>query len=1496
MQRPDFEAIRAKLLATEDAEVARVVRLMEAVFRSPRYRPAEDTPERERDLIAAVRAAFPTPFARKFAGWVDAEAEYAEALARAADPALDGEHRERAALAASRRFRDSFLEMWTCWLQIVHFLPFILMASLRRLDDAALRQHAARELAQALYHYRTFYEKYQNERRREADQLHLLVFLNKLFRRLSREGVLDEYFLFRPLMAGAKGFEAVFPERFDANMRLLHQVRNCVIHGRVENRPPDVTRPINELARWSFLDIIATLAPICRAFSLSYAAKLVVGPPGTPFAEVEALDYSAIDGPREARYRISSQPQLEDFAFLDLRLYLIARARQMGTGEGGVLAPRDYLDLTPFLIIERLRSPEMAAPGATQKRQRLMLALEQYLEPLRQLLFSELGGAAQRMLSSATGDAEARLLLETIDRFKSRASELTAQIVLAEGRAPGPAAVRSQLWLASRPHLAPLLDVRRYGERGEAIAAAPTPGLRPAYDPDIFVEPPDGARLAAFLASDRRALVLVGASGFGKSTLLVHHFLARLGAGGLAAFLAGRQLDLASFRENLLAKLVTQVSGAWRSLEDLDAFLDENGETLALFVDAINEYSGPGGPLPLLADALALIGAEPALRRCKVLITCRSETWVRHAQRYGADRPLDPAVFFTPDGDALRLTAFEDPALRAKLFEAYRRRHDLKPPSYDQLSEPVRALVAQPFMMALIAETYAGAEIPRELDYFSLFARLTERKQAAAQVLWPAADILGREQLPRAMEEFCEGAAEMIYARLAEPAREAGAARDALPADLVNKSWALQRFVRGEGPVSVLEAVLQVGLMEQIRLPQRDGQGRLVMSTALSFFHDQYAQYWLAAAYQKSILGWLDGQALASPDRLAALAAKIAAIVDRSVEAPVLAGALDHWLQKNLEIFHGRRLEPAVPLLDRLAADEQAGVRHQLVTLLTNLILRRFLKPAEVYGPVFRAGSPRLRLALVNGFVDAWPALPPEATRAFIDVCDPERDKEPLERLGDVFALRLRLEPAAVVEHLGRALSPMSLGSVLEPRRFWRQFRFCLQFAIFSVMTCFDQPASVAAVRDFFRANYRPLLDLLAEPKPGFSPAAAAKRTLQQILFQRFDSFGQEQWDKFIAAMEPSGNDRFFAGNGEMVQQQVLREFLPYAVDLHNGEWQRLSLAPGSPLRALALRMLDYRPASIVGYNATLLLPSVMLREGWERTADFVRELTGRRTASALYFGHLILANLSYSRPGLAEPSLALVEEELLPGLLAENLAFDWSIVFCIAALDIARLWPRFERILRRLLDHADRSGDEAVRVALGDALYKICYCHDIGFGRRLIELMLRERESFLGARRREATLKVFAAMLARNPAVLRAACAAEGIEETLIREARARESEEIVKQSRLFPFQVDINRFLAWLYLSEPRLRHPVIKYFIGSLATGDSVADFAAGVRQTLIAFINVFFGADPEDAPRGRLSVEEIADAVRAARPRSRPALPHPDAGGEAENQAMRTRPMK
>ena len=149
------------------------------------------------------------------------------------------------------------------------------------------------------------------------------------------------------------------------------------------------------------------------------------------------------------------------------------------------------------------------------------------------------------------------------------------------------------------------------------------------------------------------------------------------------------------------------------------------------------------------------------------------------------------------------------------------------------------------------------------------------------------------------------------------------------------------------------------------------------------------------------------------------------------------------------------------------------------------------------------------------------------------------------------------------------------------------------------------------------------------------------------------------------------------------------------------------------------------------------------------------------------------------------------MRDEIIPALLpADDLERDWSMSFCIASLDVERLWPTFEGLLRVFFGHFERLGDGAACRAFGDHLYKVCYCHDIGFGRRLIELLLREREVFLGPRWRETTMKVFAASLARSPAVLRAACAAEGLDESLIREARAAQSEDIIRQSRLFRYR----------------------------------------------------------------------------------------------------------
>ncbi len=1476
METPDFERTRDILLGTGDSEVQRLVRVLDPVFRRGKFRPADDTPGRERDLIAAVNAVFPAPFARRFADCVALDGELAAALhAWSAAAEADRDERER---WLRLRFRPALLQVEACWKQIVHFLPFILIAALRRLDDETLRRGALNELARALNNYNAFYLRHDTERQQEASQYHLLVALMKLFRLLSEKGDLAADFLFAPLMGKSpEGFGAVFPQRFDAAMLLLHQVRNRLTHGGLADRiPAAAIAPVGDMVKWCFLDVIAVLAPICRAFALCYVTH---SHSGATDAEVDTLDFSGKSGPVEARYRLSKEPQLEEFAFLPYRIYLVAREKRMGAGTGEMLAPRDYLDLTPFLIADRLRS-SAARPGLSPTDRQLLFALQQYLEPMRRLLFSELGGRGDRPRPADAEDVEADLLLRQMGEFKNRTNQLTAQVSLGDRRQLGIATVRAQLWRISRDHLTALMETDRYDENG-TLHSGKASELRSAYNAEVFVAPKESAAVTAFLSSPQRALLLVGDSGSGKSNLLIHHYLARLQAGQLAAFLAGRRLDAPSFSETIAAKLVAQVAGGWTSLGDLDDFLEENGETLTLFVDAVNEYSGPQGARSLLESLIAAIGGEKRLRRCRVVASCRSETWLQHRAAVGNDRPLDRELFFTRDGDAIRMSRFETPAERGALYAAYQRHYGLLPRSFAQLSPTVRGLIAQPFMMAMVAEAYAnpasapGQEkrrVPPDLDYYTLFEKLTERKAGDAQVLVPVANVADRAAMPEAIQEFCEKLAEMILERLT--ASEAAAAgRDALPIDAVNKRPELERFVQNRHAISVLEAVLQVGLLERVGIPQRNRDGKLVTSGAFAFFHDQYTQYWLAAAYQQRFLGWLNAERLGNAAKLDELVGRLAGIVARGVDAPILTGALDHWLQKNLQNFHDGRLDGAIPLLVRLAAHAQATLRHQAVALVTHLILRGVLTPANAYGPIFRTGSKPLRLELVAGFVDFWPSLPAAALQAFIDACDPEQDSEVLERLGDVFVLHLMLEPAPAVAYLEKAIKPLSVARIFEPLRIWRQSRFALQFAVFSVMTCFDRPDAVSAVRDFFRAKYRVVLDLLQDSDRQSTIGRVVRRPVRQLLFKVFDAFALAQWEKFIAGMSVSGNDRFFVENDGIVQHDVLAGFLPFTIDLHNGEFDRLSLAPGSPFRDLALRMLDFRPVSIIGYNALLCLPAILLRQNWSVTESLVMELIGRRTPSALYYGQLLLANLAYSDAKLAPAALALMRDRIIPELLRDGADSDWSIPFCIAMLDVERLWPIFDGLLDHFFAHFERLGDAAACAGFGDHLYKVCYCHDSKLGERVVARLLRERERFLGPLWRDATMKVLAAMLTRSPAILRACLAAQGLDESLMREARGFQSPEIVKQSRLFPLQVDINRFLAWIFVAEPRMRRAIVKHFIGSLALGSSIRDFPPGVRQTIVALFSVFFGDHPEDAPQGRLDRDEIAAAIAIARGKPR-----------------------
>ena len=1484
MDLPDFERIRRLLLELDDTEVTKLVRVLDVVFRSGKFRPLPDTLQRRDALVAAVQASFPTPFARKFEGWIDLDGELQDTLDQLLTLAPEARQRDRMEQRARLRFRNSLLEIETCWRQIVHFLPFILMATLRRLDDDALQRYAGPELAQALYYYNTFYGRYNTERQREADQLHLLVYLIRVVRQLRRSAGLDEGALFATAIGrGKDGFADLFPDRFDASMRLLQQVRNRVLHGRLADRLPcDTLAAVNQLVSWCFLDIIGVLEPICRTYSLDYVTDLIVGETD---ATAEALEFAGAEGPFDVRYRVSPAPQVEIFTFTRHRLYLILRGKRIEGGSGEQLVPQDYLDLTPFLIIDRLRAPPLRSTGDAQ--QRLLFALQQYLEPLRRLLFSDLGGSGDSQRPSDANDWEANRLLEQIQWFKDRINQLTAKVRVKTGAPLDLQAARAALWRISRENLAPLLDVRLYDERGELHPDVIVRDLKSVYNPDLFVEPAESGILSAFVAGDRRALLLVGGSGLGKSNLLIHHYRIGLRAGRMSVFLTGRRFDTADFRAALMTAVGRELARDWESLADLDGFLEETGETLIIFIDALNEYSGPRGALHLLASMISATNGEAALRRCRIVATCRSETWARYRQEYGEDRPLDPARFVTQDGDAVRVGGFADPERAGRLFDAYRHYYSLRPERYGAVAPAVRALIGQPFMMAIVAETYSNRDrpaeqpeltIPADLDYFAIFGHLTDRKARDAQVLVPAEEHLFRETLPDAIRKFCKSLAEIVFERLTVATAEDGVSGlDGVPLDVVDKRPALQEFLQRRGQISVLDATLQIGLVEQVRIELRDWEGRIAPTTALQFFHDQYTQYWLASAYQQPIIGWLDSRCLASQEALAGLLDRVRDIVGHAARAPVLAGALDHWLQRNLVNFHRRRLEPVMPFLDAMATDPLPAMRQQVVAMLAALILRGFLSPQDVFNPIFQSGSAQLCEEMVTAFVEFWPALPPASVQAFIDACQPDRHRAVLDKLGDVFVLHLQQDPEAVVAYLDQAIRPLAWSSIAEPMRIWRQSRFMQQFGVFGLMTSFDQPACLVALRQFFRIKYRPVIDLITAPKGGAALTQAARRAIRDVLFRWLEGFGVDQWKRFIAYMEESGNPQFFGTLDGVNQHDLLRALLPYLVELHNGVFDRLSLAPGSPFRLLLLRMLEFRVMSVIGYNAMLCLPSVLLRESWTVTEEFVMELIERRSASAVFYGNLLLANIAYSNNALAPACLALMRDRIVPLLLREGLDCDWSIAFCIATLDVDRLWPIQSAILDQLFDAAEASGDPQACTRFGGVLYKLCFTHDLRLGRKLVERLLDAPDRFLAARWRVATLTVFAAMLTRSPATLHALVRAAHAAESLVGEARQRRSPEIVEQSRLFPLQADINRFVAWQYVDEPRMRYAIIRHFIGSLACGRSIEDFAVGVRQTVVALMSVFLGDAPEDMPRGPLSLAEIEASVlasRRGRRRSRP----------------------
>lgn len=1437
------------LLASDDREVCSVGKRLQELFGSSRRAPDVTILTARKRIDADVQRFMPTPFAEQFRAWTRNRASFIAAV-RARDEEGGSEH-----------WRAAFLNLYDCWLQILRFTPFMFLSAANRLREP-IQQHAQAPFAKALVLYAKRYLPAEAGRQTEADQRDLLGALLDVFRVLDAAGALDDRFVFAPLLRRAGSFEDVFPRRLEAELLLLQVVRNDLTHRYMEKRPNAVLRPMESLIARTFLDVVDRLLQISRDYAIGFTVTLQAGA-GT--SDADLLMFDGEDGPQLARATIESSPRAEAERFTPQRLYLLRRAAL--ADPSSPLQPKDYLDLTPFLISELV--DENANGPRDLFALDLYLRAELHLES--KLLFREFASETTFPSMKRAPSEKIRRLIKAVEDFDQRTKSFCPDVRAGGNEAGWNAdALRAKFWDVSVEHLGSVLETARYDDGGNRISGVAATKTA-TYDDAVFVPPPETQRIDAFFDDPAGGMLLVAPSGLGKSTVLCDTYLKRLRAGDLAVFLTGRHLRYAALEETLDYLILRGMRRDKVSLASFERFLGESGKSLVVFVDAVNEYTGEGGAAALLESIVAFVQNQ-RLRGVRVVAGCRSETWARYRDRTRLPKPLVGAHFYTDD--AIVLTDFDDDRLRAQLYSRYRDAYALAPASFRQLGNGVKGLVRTPLMMALIAQTYASKRVPVEVDYFALFDALTRRKLGDAQQFVSPDDPRSKyfqAEMRRGLERFTE----LLFEQLRSPDRLNGV-RDALAIDVLAKDAgggsgvSFAELMQGaDDRLSVYEALLQTRLIEEVVVAERDSAGGDDEGHAVHFFHDQYAQYRLGLAYERAdVLGRLDFDVLDDSSALDDLTNRIAALVESSLQAPILAGALQHWLHAQLARTGDDAIEydDVVPLLSRMAEHPASIVRDVARRIVTDFAQREVLPPQKLYEQSLRRGSPRLQRELASAYIDYWPGVSTETTRAFVAACGATDATAALERLAEVFSVHFGNErpgASAVLEHLSEVIPRLSPAMVFDVRKAKASSMFLVQFAQAAVVSQFGVPEKMIRLRAFVRDKAGLLIGVLTS-RGGLAIAIEPAR---QVLYRMLERSGVLIWNEAIGSQ--SGNDRFFVEQDGMCQRDVLFEFFPYCVAMHNGELRNSALATGAEFRAIALRMLGYRVTSAVGYVAMATLTAV-LAEDWEAARSLVAELIGAGSEAAQFFGTLLLVNLCYANHANCAPALRFFADDFVPRVRDGSARYDWVLHDCLGIVetDVAGLWELGEPVVTAVLEYVGEHESQERIDEFGHELAKASFFPDVAVGMQVVGILL-ERKLLRRPRWRTAVRRACAGLGVRSPSALQQLFDEHGISEDERRFVRAAVDDEVELQSRRFIVQTSWNRFVATALARIVTVRYLLLADLIGGLIQSNSVPEYSREFRRFVVDAVRAYLTEEGAAKDYSRMTVDDVYGATEAVR---------------------------
>ena len=1475
----------SKLSSSENKTIKQIGHCFKQVFCGVDSAASEGLLARVDEISSEVNSWFPSGFAEKYGTWQQKINDFHSVLESGVNENIKAE------------FKIMFAELKATWMMLLEFLPFLFMLSINRMDKRLIFEIGKNEFEKAFSIYKMIF--HNNEVHKiEENKCKLTIYLIQLFRKLYSQNAVSSEFILRSIMKDKKAFDNLFLRKFNSAIWLFSKLDNGAIDEILRTFNVNASQKMSFLSNWTMFDIIDTITPIFRNFYLVYIEKIKLDE--KPYL-TEGISISSLGDPKNVKFRLLPGHRSDSTRLQKSNLYLINRKKQIGFPEffsqnGQYLTPEDYMNLTPLMLYTTFKeSSGKKLPDTEIIDQRELFVFHGYDNRTSEkfLKFLEFSGKRVEEVIKSKKSQSYRLFEEyeafskNLNDYYVDIEKIIKKIVLESKRSiDKPESfdfVYKKTWELSLGHISSLLRVEEYDSEAVLHEALDNRNEKVKFIERVFVSPKEEELLEQFASSDKRGFIVIGKSGMGKSNLLCYYYLKQRRRKDLNIFIDARRLDSADFKNSLKKSIAARINTDW-GLEEFDNYLQSIQKEITIIIDAVNEFNNVGGAIGLLGEICDFVEDSNIFKNIKIIASCRNETWDQYKTKIGySSNVLNNEYFFTQSGDAIPLSGFEEEMERELLYSAYRKYYKLKPDSYHSLSPAVKALIKQPFMMGFIAEIYSNRfndssdlpkvqkrkKIPKYLDYFILFEYLTERKKNDAKRMLSNVSEMEQENFGRRFDNCLFWFARFLYDKIVEPApsgntpHDSDDKSDSLKIDQLDKNIYFNEFFNLINPynnTTTFSAIVQVGLIERIYIDEYDYWGNKKSGRAYKFFHDQYTQFWLSAVFSSNILGRISSSTLNSDTSLLdAIVDKIETIIEISQNAPVLSGALYHWLYNN--VFDKRKNPNAclTILFNRLAGKNSNTINYFEGSFLHWLIDTNIISAQSLTNELVKNGSVLLRKCYHEHILQIWPEI---SLSTFQAIIAKETDETLIRRIGDIFVNLFTLEPSKeVIEFLDKALvsyERKNLGNLtkklLEKTRLKRDFIFSQIFITSSLLCNFSDPKKLTILKNFLKRKYNWILAVITDKK-----ATGVKGAIRDMMYHAIENSGIYQWNQAIGSQ--GGNHTFFVKDEGLVQRDVLCDFYKYCTSFHNGNMEIFSLDIGSEYMAMTLKMMKYKHRSIIGYVATLTLVGV-LTDHMEKIDEIVDEIIKLKSKTALSFGIALVHMLAKIKPNAIEHILDIIHKKFLPEMIDSFKKDEYIMtsVLIIGAIDFDRYWEKCEIVFSDIISHLHEKGDKSYIEIFGEMQVESLFLPNIMIGVRICDYLLKKKlhEEPLW---REFTLKMLACMLARSPRKLKEILDENMIKDIIINEARPFLTEDIIKARTVVSYENGWNNFLVFGFLENKKLRYLLITYLLGGLVQSNCVEEFVKTARKLIVEGIRIFLMDDTDNDPNyENLTIEE------------------------------------